>query len=71
MSKQTINGRITEAALRAWVEANRPDLAIREEAGVKGFYRRSAGPAQDFQSCGRSWRDVAATLGAVEVRDDG
>jgi hypothetical protein len=70
MSKQ-IQGRVTEGKLQVWVDDNRPELALYEtDAGVKGFYRRDTGPAHGFHGCGQRWADVAATLGAVEVKED-
>lgn len=66
----TISGAVTEAKLEAWINKYRPDLAIRDEQGVKGFYRVNIGPAHSFQSCGPTWRDVAARLGAVDVSDE-
>jgi hypothetical protein len=60
-----LEGRVTLVSLSAWLEANKPDLGLHEDADVKGFYLRSVGPAHGFQSVGPSWRDVAAALGAI------
>jgi hypothetical protein len=64
-----IQGRVTEAKVRQWVETNRPELEIKDEGGIKGFFRRDVGPAHGFQSCGPRWADVAATLGAIEISE--
>lgn len=65
-----ISGTVTEKKLNTWIEANRPDLAITEVNGTKGFYRQDAGPAASFKGCGETWRDVAARLEAVEIPDE-
>lgn len=64
-----ITGIVTLKKLDAWMEQNRPDLAAYETQGTKGFYSKNIGPAHSFQSCGPTWRDVAARLGAVEVQE--
>jgi hypothetical protein len=60
---------ITRSKLEAWLSVNRPDLGLMEIQGQKGFYRRDAGPAFSFKAVGKSWRDVAAHLGMIPVRD--
>lgn len=68
--QQHLTGNITRAKLAAWVEKNKPHLGIDDANGTKGFYRLNEGPAWSFRGQGKSWRDVAAALGAIEVRDD-
>lgn len=70
MSNAIIFGRITRTSLATWIEANRPDLAITEVNGTKGFYRQDVGPASSFVGCGDTWRDVAARLEAIEIQGD-
>lgn len=67
--KTQLIGRITREKLADWVEANKPELAIDEQNGTKGFYNRNLGQAWSFRGQGESWRDVAAALGAIEVPD--
>jgi hypothetical protein len=64
-----ITGSVTHAKLTAWIEENRPDLAIDDVNGTKGFYNRNQGQAWSFQGQGETWRDVAAALGAIDVQD--
>lgn len=64
-----MNTRITRTWLEQWLAANRPDLGLYEHNGHKGFYRLDAGPAASFQTCGPTWRDVAAVLEAVESKE--
>jgi len=65
-----MENRMTRSRLEKWISGNRPDLGLFEtDAGVKGFYRQDAGPAASFQGCGKSWKDVAARLGAIQVPD--
>jgi hypothetical protein len=60
---------ITRAWLAAWIDANRPDLGLYETNGVKGFYKIDAGPAHSFMGIGKTWKQVAAHLEAIEVAD--
>lgn len=60
---------ITRHWLQSWIDANRPDLALFESNGIKGFYRLDAGPANSFTGIGRTWRQVAAHLEAIKVAD--
>lgn len=66
MAKRTV---ITKAALEAWIAANRPELALYNNDGTKGFYRKDAGPAASFRGIGKTWRNVAEQLGMIEVSD--
>ena len=65
-----IAGSVTRAKLAAWVAENRPELGIDNVNGTKGFYNANQGQAWSFRGQGETWRDVAAALGAIEVKDD-
>lgn len=60
---------ITESWLQNWLGTNRPDLGLFEASGIKGFYKLTAGPAHSFMGIGKTWKQVAAYLGAIEVPD--
>lgn len=60
---------ITRAWLASWIDTNRPDLGLHENSGVKGFYKFDAGPAHSFQGIGKTWKQVAAHLEAIQVPD--
>jgi len=60
---------ITESWLQSWIDAHRPDLGLYEVNGVKGFYKLDAGLASSFIGIGKTWRQVAAHLEAIEVSD--
>jgi predicted CopG family antitoxin len=67
----TITGPVTQTKLQAWIDTNRPELGIDENHAneIKGFYRLDLGPAASLVSCGQTWRDVAAALGAIEISE--
>lgn len=60
---------ITQSWLQSWIDSNRPDLGLYEVNGVKGFYKLDAGPAHSFMGIGKTWKQVAAHLEAIEVPD--
>lgn len=53
----------TRNALTLWLQRNRPELALYERHGARGFYRRDAGPAASLASA-KTWAEIAARLGA-------
>ena len=59
---------MTRKALENWLKTNRPDLAISEVNGNKGYYKRSVGPAHRFHTCGPTWKHVAMELGAIDTK---
>lgn len=60
---------ITESWLQQWIDTNRPDLGLFEVNGIKGFYRLDAGPAHSFRGVGKTWKQVAAELEAIQLPD--
>jgi len=60
---------ITESWLQSWIDAHRPDLGLYEVNGVKGFYKLDAGPSHSFMGIGKTWKQVATHLEAIEVPD--
>ncbi len=56
-------------SLQHWLNHNRPDIGLGTVSGVRGFYKRDLGLDASFVPCGYNWRDVAARLGAVKLRD--
>lgn len=60
-----IDGPVTLNKLNAWIAEYRPEIALYDNAGMKGFYRVDSGPTMSSQQQGESWRDVAAALGAL------
>lgn len=65
-----IEGAVTRQKLQQWIDTNRPDLGIDDQNGTKGFYKIDQGQAWSFRGQGETWRDVAATLGAIDVPED-
>ncbi len=60
---------ITRTWLAAWIDTNRPDLGLHETSDTKGFYKLDAGPAHSFRGCGKTWKQVAAELEAIQLPD--
>lgn len=60
---------MTRKRLEALLAEQRPDLAIDEINGNKGWYRVSAGPAASFRSGYQTWKDIAMELELIPVED--
>lgn len=63
-----ISGNVTRGKLEAWMEENKSHMELYEDGanGNKGVYRRDMGPAMSFETRGRTWREVARSVGAID-----
>jgi hypothetical protein len=60
-----ITGNVTQKKLDAWLAQYRPHLDTYDTGSYKGIYNKRAGVAHSFEKRGKTWREVAESLGAV------